>query len=187
MIQGVRVFDTILDGAKRKDTVSRNAADFWRPMCKSAGWAYSHERVHSLADLKYFFSKKIEENVIIFSGHGEVDGFHLSNGEVFTPDALADFPDKNAGKIVIFSSCFIGKNAELTLAFKQYFAAFRLFAYTELMYDRFCFLNESILLTLMEKAGNNFTDSQFADFQSKTDFLKNLNKKHVKNHPMVMF
>lgn len=187
MIKGVRVFDTVLDSAKRKDTVSRNSSDFWRPMCKSAGWACSYERVHSLVDLEYFFSKKIEENVIIFSGHGEVDGFHLSNGDVFTPQSLSAFPDKNKGKIVIFSSCYIGKNEELSLGFKNYFDAAKVFAYRELMYDRFCFLNESILLTMMESSTNNFTDASFRDFQVKTDFLKNLNKKSVKNHPMVMF
>lgn len=187
MIKGVRVFDTVLDSAKRKDTVSRNSSDFWLPMCKSAGWACSYERVHSLADLEFFFSKKIEENVIIFSGHGETDGFHLSNGDVFTPDALSVFPDKNRGKIVIFSSCYIGKNEELSNDFKKYFGALRLFAYREIMFDRFCFLNESILLTMMEKSLSSFTEAAFIDFQVKTDFLKNLNKKSVKNHPMVMF
>ena len=58
MLNGIRVFDTVLDGKHLKDTVSRNSADFWKPFCKSAGWEFSHERVNSLNDLEYFFSKK---------------------------------------------------------------------------------------------------------------------------------
>lgn len=190
MINGVRIFDTVLDSRNNNDTVSRNAADFWKPFCKSAGWKFSYERVHSLSDLEYFFSKKIKEEVIIFSGHGNEDGFHLSNGECFNGQNLKAFPHKNHDKVVIFSSCLIGKNKDLTQEFKSYFSAQTLFSYRHLMYDRFCFLNESILLTSMEHKFNNgkqsFTHNDFIDFQLNTEFMKNMNEKHVKLHPMEM-
>lgn len=59
------------------------------------------------------------------------------------------------------------------------------------MLDRFCFLNESILLTSIEHKFNrgkgSFTGNDFIEFQIQTDFMKNMNEKHVKLHPMVMF
>ncbi|SQH76200.1 conserved protein of unknown function [Shewanella benthica] len=190
MINGIRVFDTVLDGRNIKDTVSRNAADFWKPFCKSAGWKFSHERVHSLSDLEYFFSKKIKEDIIIFSGHGNENGFYLSNGECFSGEELTKFPNKNHGKIVIFSSCLIGKNKELTEKLKLYFNSQILISYRHLMYDRFCFLNESILLTSMDhffkKGKSSFTETDFENFQFETEFMKNMNEKYVKLHPMVM-
>lgn len=190
MLSGIRVFDTVLNSRNLKDTVSRNSADFWKPFCKSAGWNFSYERVHSLNDLEYFFSKKIKEDVIIFSGHGNEDGFHLSNGDCFSGNEIKTFAKKNHGKIIIFSSCLIGTNEELCENFKSYFNASALFAYRHLMYDRFCFLNESILLTsldhLLYKGKPSFTKNDFLDFQINTDFMKNMNEEHVKLHPMVM-
>ena len=190
MINGIRVFDTVLDGKNIKDTVSRNSADFWKPFCKSAGWKFSHERVHSLSDLEYFFSKMIKEEVIIFSGHGNEDGFYLSNGECFNGQNLKAFPKKNHDKIIIFSSCLIGKNEDLSQELKSYFSANALFSYRHLMYDRFCFLNESILLTSIEhkltRGKQSFTWNDFLEFQAETDFMKNMNGKYVKLHPMVM-
>jgi hypothetical protein len=190
MINGVRIFDTVLDNKKVKDTVSRNSADFWKPFCKSAGWDFSHERVHSLGDLDYFFSKKIKENVLIFSGHGNENGFHLSNGDCFNGNNLNNLHPKNHEKIIIFSSCLIGKNETLTQNFKDYFSAQALFSYRHVMYDRFCFLNESILLTFIEhkfmKGKQSFTANDFVEFQAETSFLKNMNGKHVKLHPMIM-
>lgn len=196
MITGVRVFDTILDGRNLKDTVGRNSSDFWRPFCKSAGWDFSAERVHSLADLEYFFSRKIKENVIIFSGHGNADGFHLSNGDVFDGGFSSQYENikfsaKNHGKIVIFSSCYIGKNLDLSYHLKNYFSAEMLFSYRHLMHDRFCFLNESILLTMIEHAHSKksrFTqDVDFRKFLEKTEFMKNMNEANVKTHPLVMY
>lgn len=190
MINGVRVFDTVLEGKAKSDTVSRNSADFWKPFCKSAGWKFSYERVHSLSDLNYFFSQKIKEEVIIFSGHGNEDGFYLSNGECFNGQNLKDFPKKNHNKVVIFSSCLIGKNQELAQELKSYFSAQTLFSYRHMMRDRFCFLNESILLTSMEhkfhKGRKNFTENDFCEFQCDTEFMKNMNETNVKLHPMEM-
>ncbi|MEI7867467.1 MAG: hypothetical protein WCI11_06215 [Candidatus Methylumidiphilus sp.] len=184
MIEGVRVFDTILDSSNIKDTISRNSAD----------WKFSYERVHSLSDLSYFCSKKIKENVIIFSGHGNsTGGFYLSNGECFSPESDLSFPEKNHDKIIIFSSCLIGDNERLCLDFKKFFNAEHIFAYRHEMQDRFCFLNESILLTFFEHktltsfSHPNFTKKDFEDFQDKTDFMKNMNESHRRLHPMVMY
>lgn len=189
MINGIRVFDTILDSKNIRDTVSRNSSDFWKPFCKSAGWTFSHERVHSIKDLEFFFSRKIKEEVIIFSGHGDEHGFRLSNGEYFNGDEICELPEKNKGKVIIFSSCLMGKNAMISQKLKDFFSAQALFAYRHIMSDRFCFLNESILLTSIDhklKKGN-FTANDYLDFQVSTEFMKNMNSKSVKLHPMVMF
>tara|TARA_R110002124_G_scaffold287300_1_gene472419 strand:- start:3583 stop:4152 length:570 start_codon:yes stop_codon:yes gene_type:complete len=185
---GVRVFDTVLN-ENHKDTVTRNAADFWKPFCQSAGWDFNYERVHSLQDLEYFLSRKIKEDTIIFSGHGEYDGFHLTNKSCFDGDNLKPLPEKNHGKLVIFSSCLIGKNEELAHSLKTYFKASALISYRELMMDQFCFLYESTLLSFIEhklsKKKNNFTLNDFSEFQGYTEFMKNMNKENAKLHPMV--
>jgi len=186
---GVRVFDTVLN-ENHKDTVSRNSADFWKPFCQSAGWDFNYERVHSLEDLEYFLSRKIKEDVIIFSGHGESDGFHLTNKSCFDGNNLKALPEKNHGKLIIFSSCLIGKNEELANKLKSYFQASALISYREIMEDRYCFLHESILLSFIEhkfsRKKNSFTSNDFIEFQCHTEFMKNMNKDNVKLHPMVM-
>lgn len=190
MFNSLRIFDTVLDGKNIKDTVSRNAADFWAPFCRSSGWDFGYERVHSLNDLEYFFEKKIKEDIIIFSGHGDEKGFYLSNGDCFDGKNLKKFPKKNHNKIIIFSSCLIGNNQKLTSNLKVFFSAKALFSYRHLMYDRFCFLNESILLTYIEHKSNKgkqtFTKKDFEEFANETTFMKNMNGKNVKLHPMVM-
>lgn len=196
MFNGIRVFDSILDGKKTKDTVSRNSADYWKAFCHSAGWDFSYERIHSLTDLEFFLSRKIKEDVIIFSGHGYAgkeysNGFHLSNHEVYCGQPEIKVPNKNHSKTVIFSSCLMGKSELLAQRIKSALGAEYLFAYKHLMLDRFCFLNESILLTMMEnilsKGKRAFTNKDFIDFQVNTEFLKNMNGKHVKSHSMVMY
>ena len=187
----IRVFDTILE-KKRGDSATRNSSDFWRPFCSASCWEFNYERVHSLRDIELFFSKHIKEEIIIFSGHGtDTDGFHLSNGEKI--DGTQDFKKvaKNAGKTLIFSSCLIGSNLNRAVAIKQAFAASTLFAYQHVMEDRFCFLNEAILLTMLghnlEKNRKKFSENDFIDFVVNTEFMKNMNQKGVKNHPLLMF
>lgn len=195
MFNGIRVFDTILNSRNTKDTVSRNSADFWKVYCQASGWQFSHERLHSLADFKYFMSRKIKEDVIIFSGHGSdgkeaEEGFHFSNGDVFFGQEDVKIHAKNHGKIVIFSSCLIGKNKVLSEALKDSFNAKALFAYKHLMLDKYCFLNESILLSAIEhqfERGKSFTKNTFNGFLSNTEFLKNMNEKGVRTHPMAMY
>lgn len=192
MISGIRVFDTILSTKKNGDSVTRNSADFWRPFCAASGWKFNFERIHSLADIEYFFNLPIRENVIIFSGHGNhEDGFYLSNNEKIDGNHNFSINPKNRGKIIIFSSCLIGKNADLSARIKDFFGAKALFAYQHIMYDRFCFLNESILLTMIGRKLENgrltFTQKNFEDFVEQTHFMKNMNKRGVKKHPLLMF
>ena len=185
---GVRVFDTVLDGRNIKDTFSRNAADFWRQYCKASGWSFSFERIHSLTDLSYFMNRTIKEDVILFSGHGHDNGWHMTNKEVLNEESIDQIVvnKNNTGKEIVFSSCLMGINGSLCNSIKTKFEAKRLFAYRHEMEDRFCYLNEAILLTLLEKK-KNFTEKDFEKFKASTVFMKNLNKKGVKMHPMEMY
>lgn len=90
-IKGVKVFDTIL-ARRGNNTTSRNSADFWSAFCKASGWKFSYERIHSLADAEYFFSRKsIIEDIIIFSGHGHDEkGFQLSNDELIDGKSILE-------------------------------------------------------------------------------------------------
>jgi hypothetical protein len=189
MISGIRVFDTILSTNKNGDGVTRNSADFWKTFCAASGWKFNYERIHSLADVEYFFDNFIKEDVIIFSGHGcDSSGFVLSNGDVIDGSGGFLVNPKNHGKIIILSSCSIGKNKKLAGNIKTFFRAEYLFAYRHLMEDRFCFLNESILLTMIDKnKRDTFTDVKFSEFQLQTNFMKNMNQRGVKNHPLLKF
>ena len=77
-------------------------------------------------------------------------------------------------------------NDDVCFKIKKLLFAKRIFAYRHIMQDRFCFLNESILLTLIEQK-DSFNQKDFEDFQEKTKFMKNINQKHVKLHPMKMY
>ncbi|MGZ3745463.1 MAG: hypothetical protein ACXVBQ_16485 [Pseudobdellovibrionaceae bacterium] len=191
MSMNIKVFDTILTSDKSGDSVSRNSADFWKVFCFSSGWGFNYERIHSLEDIKYFFcDTKIKEDIVIFSGHGDDEnGFHLSNGNVLTGDEDFEISKKNHDKIIIFSSCLIGKNKKLSENLRHFFYAQCLFAYRHKMEDRFCFLNESILVTLIDHINEKriFTSADFKSFQDETAFMKNINKVNVKKHPMEMY
>lgn len=187
MISGIRVFDTILSKHRNGDSTIRNSADFWRPFCAASDWKFTSERVHSLADIEYFFSEPIKEDVIIFSGHGcKANGFILSNGEIINGVSNFKVNSKNHEKIIIFSSCLIGGNKKLAEEIKKFFGAKYLFAYQQIVEDRFCFLNESILLTMMDRNTRlAFTENKFSSFQLQTHFMKNMNQSGVKNHPLL--
>jgi hypothetical protein len=185
---GVRVFDTVLDNKRIKDTVSRNSANFWGAFTKAAGWDFSYERVHSLGDLEHFLGRVIKEDVIIFSGHGSDSGWHLTNGECFVPGAIPAtcVHSKNQGKIIIFSSCLIGKSLDRCSQYKTFFSAESVFAYRHIMCDSYCFLNESILLSVLADTKGKIDFAGFDEFKRNTLFMKNMNQKRVKLHPMVM-
>lgn len=187
MIKSIRVFDTVLSHKRNGDSVTRNSADFWKPFCDASDWGFNYERVHSLDDLEFFLSRKIKEDVIIFSGHGNEEGFSLSNRDWIDESWGFSMPEKNRDKKIIFSSCLIGNNPDLCEELKTIFKASHLFAYKHKIQDRFCFTLESILLTLMDEKNGNFTPSRFGNFQGNTDFIKNMNKKHTKVHPLVMY
>lgn len=182
----IRIFDTVLNTRHRSST-DRNYADVWRAFAQISGWKCYHERLHSLSDVGFFLGCAIREEVIIFSGHGSLEGFYLSNNEKMTPKSLREHaPNPSTkNKIVIISACDIGKNTSLCLDYKDAFQARALFAYRHVMLDQYCFLYDSLLLTSMEK--RKLSKSMFEDYQKDTFFLKNLNLKGVKSHPMVMY
>lgn len=188
---GVRVFDTVLNSRNIKDTVTRNSSSFWKEFCAASRWSFSYERVHSLTDLKYFLSRTIKEDFIIFSGHGDNSGWHMTNGDILSAESSEEIKlhKNNTDKNIIFSSCLIANNEDLCQILKDNLHAKRLFAYKHEMLDAFCFLNESILLNQIEQVEKNkgFTTKDFAEFQQNTNFMKNLNQKHVRSHPMKMF
>lgn len=188
---GVRVFDTVLNSKNIKDTVTRNSSSFWKEFCAVSGWSFSYERIHSFTDLKHFLSRTIKEDFIIFSGHGDESGWHMTNGDVLSAASSTEIKlhKNNIGKNIIFSSCLMANNEELCKNLKNNLQAKRLFAYKHLMLDAFCFLNESILLNQIEQIEKRkcFTYNDFTAFQENTMFMKNLNIKHVKTHPMKMF
>lgn len=189
---GIRVFDTVLDGGNLKDTSSRHSAGFWREFCHASNWSFSYERIHSLKDLSFFLNRTIKENVIIFSGHGYNDGWHMTNGDILNADSLANIRihANNLGKDIIFSSCLMARNDDMCKSLKNIFCAKRLFAYNEEVQDRICFLNESILLMLIAKKlskQRNFAAGDFLDFKENTNFMKTLNKRNARVHPMEMY
>jgi hypothetical protein len=190
MCLSVRLFDTILS-TRSGDSVSRNGADFWKSFCQSAIWEFHYERIHSLVDIELFFSRKIREDVIIFNGHGsKTDGFHLSNGDILNGNHTFFIPPKNHDKILIFSACSIGNNAKLSNRLKEFFKAKAVFSYRKVVYDHYCFLNESILLAYLDRVhshGRPFNEAAFADFQQHTNFMRFFNQNHARVHPMLMF
>ena len=154
--------------------------------------SFSHERVHSLEDLNFFLNRKIKEEIIIFSGHGdEIDGFQLSNKEFFNRASDIRCHPKNQNKLIIFSSCLIGKSDHLLKGYYDFFAARAVFAYRHIMDDKYCFLIESLLLLKLEKSFNSsenpLTDAFYGKFVEETNFIKNMNKKNARKHPLVMF
>lgn len=122
MSLSIRIFDTILSSDKSGDSASRNSADFWKAFCLSSGWSFNYERVHSLSDIEFFFCQtKIKEQVVIFSGHGDFqNGLILSNNEVLDGNHNFVISTKNQNKIILFSSCSIGKNDKLSNQLKVF-------------------------------------------------------------------
>ncbi|GAB4298907.1 MAG: hypothetical protein Kow0090_14400 [Myxococcota bacterium] len=182
--KGVFLFDTRLDNHLNSD---RKTADFWYRFCKAADWDFCYERVHSIADLKYFLGKrKIKQSVLIFSGHGtKTDGFHLTNRETLNDEVKLKIHESNKDKIILFSSCELGKNQELCRSLMDILQARALITYTDDIYDDISLIAEPFLLELIfsgyniPKAVEIVTDS--------LDPIKTLNKKSAKKFPMVCF
>ncbi|GAM10328.1 hypothetical protein OR1_02617 [Geobacter sp. OR-1] len=198
---GVRIFDTILD-EKYNDTTSRQAADFWREFCFASEWDFAYERVHSIADIDYFFgSRVIPEPIIIFCGHGldktdQKSGFEkgwiLSNGETLdgginNQNGIRILP-ANKNKIIIFSACLIGKNTKMATNLKKLFNAEALFAYRTEIQDRICFLVEPFLLTLIsEDARISAIPHHYETTKKSLAPLKNINQSHEKTFPLIHY
>ena len=183
----VRVFDTILN-RRHRNTADRNYADVWRAFAKISGWECYHERMHSLADVKYFLRKPIKESVVIFSGHGESQGLMLSNGECLSPEEVSELsgPLGTEGKIIILSTCKVGNYPDICNKYKDAFGASHLFAYRYDMHDQYCFLYDSLLLTMLSQHGK-VSDKIMKDYEDNTFFMKNMNQKGVRKHPLVYY
>jgi len=144
---GVFVFDTCLDTSLYSD---RQAADFWYRYCTSAGWAHGAERVHSIADLKYFLRRKIKENVLLFSGHGsQRKGFRLTNGEILDKKVDLSISRANSQKVIIFSACLMGANRALCEHLGNELKARAVIAYSKMIPDDLCFIAEPLLLQFL--------------------------------------
>ena len=201
---GIRVFDTILQDDE-DGTTWEQSAEYWKEFCRASGWWFSYERVHSLADIKYFFGSEISiiwEPIVIFNGHGldkddhengECKGWQLSNGDILNGDNDLLISDDNKHKIIFFSSCLIGKNKQMAEKLKALFRAEALFAYREEVYANFCYLVESYLFMLISKEykrtspGRTPLTTLYKKTVEATDPLKNINKRHAKNHPLVIY
>lgn len=163
---GLFVFDTRLDSNHRS---RRHSATYWKEFCNSGSWRVATERVHSLKDLCYFLRRPINEPVLLFNGHGREDrGWKLTNGECFAPHAieggccprggrhtfcepLLELHPRNRGKIILFSSCDIGKRRQLCEQIRRCLAAKAVIAYAAETTDQLSFVVESCLLYLLEQ------------------------------------
>jgi hypothetical protein len=181
---GVFVLDSQLDRSLYSD---RQAADFWYRYCQSAGWAYGCERVHSLADLRFFLGRRrIREEVILFSGHGHRRrGLLLSNGERLAADTPLTLHPSNVQKVFILSSCEIGANRRLCQALVHKLRARALIVYTRPIRDDICFIVEPYLLQLI--AARVPVQRATAAMRQLAGALKTLNRRRAKKFPLEVF
>ena len=85
----------------------------------------------------------------------------------------------------------MGKNDNLMWDIFDLFKPLAVIAYTDTIHDKYCFLYESILLSIIEfryqKSSKSDIEKIFEDFQDETMFMKNMNKKYSKSHPMQIY
>lgn len=163
---GVFVFDTKLDKSLKSQ---RQSGVFWEQYCNAppGRWSYANERVHSLVDLRYFLSRSISQPVLIFNGHGDLNGrgWVLSNGEFFNPhprkdgswcmkggehdcasSPQLDLHRNNHKKTIILSSCLLGGQSDLCSRMLEALDARAVIGYKAEVYDRTCYLVEPLLV-----------------------------------------
>lgn len=163
---GLFVFDTRFDSNHRS---RRHSATYWKEFCNSGNWRVATERVHSLKDLCYFLRRPISEPVLMFNGHGREDkGWKLTNGDCFAPhemeggicprggrhtncEPMLDLHPRNRGKIIVFSSCDIGKRRQLCEQIRRCLSAKAVIAYAAETTDQLSFVVESCLMYLLEQ------------------------------------
>lgn len=188
---GVFVLDTQLDKGWRS---RRQGARFWEEYCyhaDSPSWDFGYERIHSLADLAYVLERRtIREHVLIFNGHGSTTkGWHLSNGDCFWPGAVGmdrlRVNEKNRHKVVLFSACDLGKNAELMKWYRKTLGADAVVAYAGNMMDGICFLVEAALLQLIY-SGHSPKDA-VRRVRRSFDAWKGTNQKWSRSIPITVW
>ena len=181
---GVFVLDTHLDRSLYSD---RQAADFWYRYCQAAGWSYGCERIHSLADLRYFLGRRsIREDVILLSGHGHRrDGFRLTNGERLRASTSLSLHPSNGDKLLLVSSCQIGADARLCRELLSKLRARALIGYTDAIRDDMCFIAEPYLLQLLA-AGEDVARAVEL-VRDRMAALKTINRPGARRFPLAVY
>lgn len=181
---GVFVLDTHLDRSLYSD---RQAADFWYRYCQAAGWSFGCERVHSLADVRYFLGKRrIREEVIVISGHGrEQEGLQLTNGDRLDARTRLSIHPSNVHKLYLFSCCQLGANQLLCAALVRKLRARALVTYSSDVHDDICFIAEPYLLQLLSSSQS----VQLAAEHVRTTLaaLKTINEPGARRFPLEVF
>ncbi|KAF0154820.1 MAG: Uncharacterized protein FD159_2432 [Syntrophaceae bacterium] len=181
---GIMVFDTRLDSGFRS---KRQTAHFFEEYAYHAHWGFAAERIHNIESLKYFMEKRqIPGEIIIFSGHGhEKAGFSFCDGPMLNEETVIAPRKDNYGKILIFSSCLLGSNANLCMGLLEKFKAKALITYKTEMFDQYCFLAETFLLQIL---AHNEPPKHAVDLVNKAlKPMKNYVQKSIKTFPMVCF
>jgi hypothetical protein len=180
---GCFVFDTRLDKSLFSE---RQAARFWQEYCASAGWNCATERFHSVADLRYFLGRTIPQDVLVFSGHGhDVRGFRLSNGEKLDGSQDLKVAPANHDKVVLFSSCLLGRNEKICRKLLEAFHARALISYTSDVYDEMTYIAEPLLLQML--AAGRSPQSATEQVAEALDPWKTLNRRRARKFPLVCF
>lgn len=180
---GVFVFDTRLD---RSLASQRQAARFWEEYCGCAGWSWGAERVHSLADLRYFLGRAIPGDVLIFSGHGHSDrGFRLSNGEALDGRHPLEIHHANHDKVVLFSSCQLGRSEKMAHRLREALHARALIGYSTDVLDDMTFVAEPLILQLLASGKSPRVATEMV--REALDPWKTLNRRGARRFPLVCY
>jgi len=180
---GLFVFDTRLD---RSLSSQRQAGRFWQEYCDCAGWSWGSERVHSLADLRYFLGRAIPGDVLIFSGHGhDKRGFRLSNGEELDGRQPLEVNHANHDKVVLFSSCQLGRSEKMAHRLMEALHARALIGYSTDVLDDMAFVAEPMLLQLL--AAGRSARAATETVAAALDPWKTLNQPRARRFPLVCY
>ncbi len=180
---GLFVFDTRLDRALGSQ---RQAGGFWQTYCDCAGWSWGAERVHSLADIRYFLGRTIPGDVLIFSGHGhEKRGFRLSNGEALDGRQPIEVAPANHDKVVLFSSCQLGRSEKMVQRLMDQLKARALIGYSTDVLDDMAFVAEPMLLQLL--AAGRSPRAATEAVATALDPWKTLNLPRARRFPIVCY
>ncbi|WP_373047318.1 hypothetical protein [Vulgatibacter sp.] len=180
---GLFVFDTRLD---RSLASQRQAGRFWQEYCDCAGWSQGSERVHSLEDLRYFLGRAIPGDVLIFSGHGhESRGFRLSNGELLDGRKKLEINPANHDKVVLFSSCQVGRTEKMAQRLRESLQARAIIAYSTDVLDDIAFVAEPLLLQLLAAGKSPTVATEMV--AAALDPWKTLNQRRARRFPLVCY
>jgi hypothetical protein len=180
---GLFVFDTRLD---RSLSSQRQAGHFWQAYCDCAGWSWGAERVHSLADLRYFLGRAIPGDVLVFSGHGhDSRGFRLSNGEALDGRQPLEINPANHDKVVLFSSCRLGRSEKLASRLMESLHARALIGYSTDVLDDMTFVAEPMLLQLLAAGRSPRVATEMV--AAALDPWKTLNQRRARRFPLVCY